>query len=139
MFDAAQGPTFEADFRVVGAPGEERWLRAWATPVLQPDGNTLWNGVSVYITEMVRAQETLRENEERLREAQHIAHMGDWHWDILQNELHCCHELYAIFGLSPHAGPVPPEPGTVSLIDPEESRTIQTLCRTPELRTSSGS
>lgn len=43
----------------------------------------------------------LSESEERLKEAQRIAHVGSWDWDIVNNNLHWSDEIYRIFGLKP--------------------------------------
>ena len=51
--------------------------------------------------ELKQAKNSLQENEERLKEAQRIAHLGNWEWDIVQNELIWSDEIYRIFGLEP--------------------------------------
>jgi PAS domain S-box-containing protein len=38
---------------------------------------------------------------ENLAEAQRIAHLGNWDWDIVNNELYWSDEIYRIFGLMP--------------------------------------
>jgi PAS domain S-box-containing protein len=43
----------------------------------------------------------LIKSEERLAEAQRIAHLGNWDWNIITNELHWSDEIYRIFGLTP--------------------------------------
>jgi len=53
------------------------------------------------IAERKRAEETLRKSEIRLAEAQKIAHLGNWDWNILTNELYWSDEIYRIFGLQP--------------------------------------
>lgn len=47
------------------------------------------------------AEEKLKESEERLREAQQISRLGNWNWDIVNNELTWSDEIYRIFGLAP--------------------------------------
>ena len=37
----------------------------------------------------------------QLAEAQRIAHMGNWNWDIVTNDLSWSDEIYRIFGLQP--------------------------------------
>ena len=46
-------------------------------------------------------KEALRANEARLNEAQRIAHIGDWEWDISTNAVHWSDELYRIYGYRP--------------------------------------
>lgn len=53
------------------------------------------------ITKRKKAEEALRESEKRLINAQRIAHMGSWDWDITTNELFWSDEIYRIFGLNP--------------------------------------
>ena len=51
-------------------------------------------------SEISRRTYELAESEKRLREAQHIARLGSWDWDIVKNELHWSDEVYNIFGLN---------------------------------------
>ncbi len=48
-----------------------------------------------------RTEESLRESEANLAEAQGIAHIGSWYWDIVSNKLIWSEEVYRIFGISP--------------------------------------
>jgi len=48
-----------------------------------------------------RTDEALRRSEARLSEAQRIAHIGNWDWNIQANDLHWSDEIYRIFGLAP--------------------------------------
>ncbi|MCK4568154.1 MAG: PAS domain-containing sensor histidine kinase, partial [Candidatus Thorarchaeota archaeon] len=43
----------------------------------------------------------LRSSEARLAEAQKIAHLGSWDWDIVTDELHWSTEILNIFGVAP--------------------------------------
>ncbi len=43
----------------------------------------------------------LAAGEARLANAQRIAHIGNWDWDIVKNEYTCSEEVYRIFGLDP--------------------------------------
>ena len=47
------------------------------------------------------AEEALKKKDQRLSEAQRIAHLGHWDWNILTNELTCTDEAYLILGISP--------------------------------------
>ncbi len=51
--------------------------------------------------ELRRHYEALQRSEKRLSEAQRIANLGNWEWDIETNDLHWSDEIYRIFGLDP--------------------------------------
>lgn len=46
-------------------------------------------------------EQALRLSESRLVEAQRMAHLGNWDWDIVKNTLWWSDEVYRIFGLEP--------------------------------------
>jgi diguanylate cyclase (GGDEF)-like protein/PAS domain S-box-containing protein len=50
---------------------------------------------------LARVYGELRERGERLAEAQRIARLGHWDWDVVQNTLAWSDEVYRIFGLQP--------------------------------------
>ncbi|MBI2401001.1 MAG: PAS domain-containing protein [Deltaproteobacteria bacterium] len=58
-------------------------------------------GISTDITELKRSQEALSRSEASLANAQGIAHIGNWDWDIEANELWWSDETYRIFGVAP--------------------------------------
>ena len=62
---------------------------------------TRFIGTHVDITEHKRAEAALIKSEASLNEAQKMAHIGNWEWDILSNELYWSDEIYRIFGLTP--------------------------------------
>jgi PAS domain S-box-containing protein len=66
---------YHMDHHVQMPSGEDLWLRLMATPQSLPDGDILWNGVAINITERKQAEEkiqaSLREKEALLREIHH--------------------------------------------------------------------
>jgi PAS domain S-box-containing protein len=52
------------------------------------------------ITVRKQAEEGLRLSEARLTEAQRIAHLGNWDWNVTTNKLMWSDEIYRIFGLA---------------------------------------
>jgi len=53
------------------------------------------------ITERKKMEETLQENERKLREVQEMAHLGSWHWDMKTGDVEWSEEVYKIFHLDP--------------------------------------
>lgn len=58
-------------------------------------------GVIREITERKKAEDMLRKSQKNLAEAQKIAHLGSWEWDIVTNYLECSDEVYRIFEITP--------------------------------------
>ena len=56
------------------------------------------------VTSRVHARELLELNEGRLADAQQVARLGSWDWDIASGEVTCSDELYRICGRRPERG-----------------------------------
>ncbi len=68
------------------------------------DAAGAFTGVLMVIRDLTHIRETervLRESEASLANAQRIAHLGNWDWNIVTNELRWSDEIYRIFGLTP--------------------------------------
>lgn len=73
-----------------------------AVPVLDKAGSFIgYRGVHRNVTQRKEAEDALRKSNERLENAQRIAKMGGWEWDIEKDELHWSDEIYRIFGVEP--------------------------------------
>lgn len=84
---------------IVGEDAEPLWLIINAYPDLDANGDLLQVIVSlVDVTEGRRHEKALREGEARLKEAQRVAHVGDWVWDVPGHSLTCSDELFRILG-----------------------------------------
>src|SRR4051812_16511443 len=51
----------------------------------------------------LRIEDELRRSEARLREAQQLARLGSWEWDIPANVVTWSDELFRIYGLAPQS------------------------------------
>lgn len=54
-------------------------------------------------------EEELEKKNHQLEEAQQLAHIGSWEWDIANDMVSCSTEFYRIFGLEPCEGAIPSE------------------------------
>ncbi|AKB28891.1 Sensory transduction histidine kinase [Methanosarcina siciliae T4/M] len=63
--------------------------------------NDLENSVKERTSKLETAFDSLKESEKSLAEAQKMAHIGNWHYDIQTNKLYWSDEMYSIFGLNP--------------------------------------
>jgi len=74
----------------------QRWFENRIHP--SPDGLTIY---FVDITERKQIEQELEHNQRMLAEAQHVARVGNWEWDIVANKVTWSAELYRIYGLEP--------------------------------------
>jgi len=51
--------------------------------------------------ELEKAYNSLKESEKSLSEAQRMAHIGNWDWDLITGKVQLSDEVYRIFGLKP--------------------------------------
>jgi PAS domain S-box-containing protein len=82
--------------------GDLRYRLVNSTPVRDAQG-TIIGCVSVVrdITERKHVEDKLRTSESDLRQAQAVAHVGSWRWDINSDRLIWSDEMFRIFGIPP--------------------------------------
>jgi len=101
------GKPYEDEMRLRGGDGEYRWFLVRSEPLRDAQGNVVkWYGSSIDIEDRKQAEEKLKHSKVQLAQAQRLAHIGSWDWDLRTNEVTWSDELYHIFGL---------EPGTICL------------------------
>jgi PAS domain S-box-containing protein len=65
------------------------------------DGQDFVLGTFIDITERIKAEEALKQSENRLKMAQRIAHLGSWEFYVKENKALWSEELFHIFNLTP--------------------------------------
>jgi PAS domain S-box-containing protein len=98
----AGGTTESAECLLLRRDGEPVWTVISHSP--WQDQNGAYLGLIAFvndITERRRLSDELRRREEQLAEAQRVAHLGSWEWDIGADVLEWSDEMYRIFQLSP--------------------------------------
>ncbi|MEI7849385.1 MAG: PAS domain-containing protein, partial [Chloroflexota bacterium] len=91
------------EYRIILPDSAIRYI--WAksgTTIYDQDGKpTFLTGVAQDITERKLAEEVQRKSEEDLAEAQQIAQIGSWQWDMLSNKVSWSKEMYHVFDINP--------------------------------------
>ena len=77
------------------------------------------------ITERKRTEEALRESEARLGEAQRIAHIGSWEWDVKIDKLYWSNEVFRIYGFAPQEF-VPTFAKLMEVVHPDDRELLRT-------------
>jgi two-component system cell cycle sensor histidine kinase/response regulator CckA len=89
----------ELEYRIIREDGEVRFVRSIVEGITNGQGITVRiAGATQDITELVKARELLRESGERLKNAERLAHVGHWDWDLKTNQVIWSEECFRIFG-----------------------------------------
>jgi PAS domain S-box-containing protein len=92
---AGESRSFEHHFR-------NRWYRLFVEPMKDDGGNVIGCiGAGFDITGQHETQERLERSEHRLAQAQCVAHIGSFEWDVDANVMTWSDELERIYGLAP--------------------------------------
>ncbi|MBC7741480.1 MAG: response regulator [Bdellovibrionaceae bacterium] len=74
------------------------WANVVITPIRDAQGILIgFSKVTRDLSERKKNEESLRQREQQLREAQTIAKLGSWEWDIINNKIDWSTELYKIY------------------------------------------
>ena len=98
----ATGEPFEMVFPLRGADGRFRRFLTRVLPLKDAQGRVVqWFGTCTDVDELKRAEEALRESEQRLSLAQQAARIGSFEWNIQTDVNTWTPELEAMYGLEP--------------------------------------
>ncbi|XYH99142.1 ATP-binding protein [Sorangium sp. So ce1128] len=93
-------------FRVLRRDGAVRECLLSSLPIVDGAGPpSRYFGVVVDLTERRRAEQELRRSERMLNEAQRIAHVGSWSYDLASRTVRWSEQLYHILGVDPSTRP----------------------------------
>lgn len=120
------GTRADCEHRLIRPDGEMRVVHSLGDLKKDSKGRTQMFGTTQDITERKRAEEerqtlsrALQQSNARLEEAQRVAHIGHYEWNLIENRVTWSDELYRIYGLSPQKGPI--DVATVlEMIHPED-------------------
>ncbi|MEG5001064.1 PAS domain S-box protein [Microcoleus sp. B4-D4] len=89
--------------RLVKPNGEIRWWQGESMPTRSENGEIVFCGVLLDITDRKKAETAIRESQRQLKEAQRLAHVGNWEFKPATESVTWSEELFRIFGLEPAA------------------------------------
>ena len=94
---------FDKDGKFIGSMNmlTDITKRKEAETKLRETLDNLESSVKERTAELERAYKSLKESEKGLAEAQKMAHIRNWDWNIVTNEIYCSDEVYRIFGFNP--------------------------------------
>lgn len=93
--DARQDELVDFEARLIARDGSTHWME-WRH---KRSGDIIYS-VGRDVTAFKEHEETLRQQELMLREAQSIGHMGHWRWLVGSNDIQWSDEIYNIFGVT---------------------------------------
>jgi PAS domain S-box-containing protein len=83
-------------------------------------------GIAKDITERKRQEEQLRKSEQSLAQAQRIAQLGSWDYDMVLNRMYWSDQMYRIYGLSPDQY-APKFPSALEFVHPDDRAYLQSV------------
>ncbi|MDP1771124.1 MAG: PAS domain S-box protein [Methylobacter sp.] len=87
----------QEEFRVCRPGLPERWIEFRSVPMIDADGSIVWHGLMIDITERKHMEDALHDRERMLNEAQAIAQLGSWDWDVVGNSVEWSDMAYDIY------------------------------------------
>ncbi|MDT8446886.1 MAG: PAS domain-containing protein [bacterium] len=94
-----QAGHFELDLAIKQSSGARKQILVRGEALADPQGQVrAVEGVMLDVTQQKQTEATLREREAQWIQAQHIAHFGSWHWDLIADQITWSEEVFRIFG-----------------------------------------
>ncbi|MBC7827933.1 MAG: PAS domain-containing protein [Chitinophagaceae bacterium] len=118
---------FDFYYRIHAADGKMKILHARGEVLVHKENGKAYKLVGTVqdVTEKQTLIRNLKYNEQLYKQAQSIAHLGNWSWDVNQNKIEWTDELYRIYGLTPQTETM--EYGRyLSFIHPDDLESVTT-------------
>ena len=119
--------TEQVDCRYVRKDGSPVWCLVNRSPLLDGDGHHIGSiNLVSDITERKLVDERLRRSGDLLAEAQRVAHLGSWSWDVPEDGINWSDEVYRILGISRSGSDMTYE-GYLDRIHPEDRDMVNSV------------
>lgn len=118
--EAETGESVEHTYRIIRPDGEIRWVHTRHFPLYEGARQLVRIiGLAEDITGRKRAEEALRESEERFRQIASLTSDGLYDWDIVAGSIWRSDELRSILGMAPDDNRLPG--GWISRLHPDDA------------------
>jgi PAS domain S-box-containing protein len=129
----ARKESFDFYYRINAKDGQLKILHARGKMRLDKNGEVeTIIGTAQDVTEKQMLISKLRQNESIYKQAEELANMGNWSWDIINNKLEWTDQLYRIYGLQPQSEEITLE-RFLSFVHPDDreyvSKGVDTLLK----------
>jgi two-component system sensor kinase len=126
---AQTGIAQRAEFRFLLASGEVRYIESQGSAVRNPDGSAaLVVVVSRDVTDRRLTEDALRAREVQLQEAQALAKLGHWEWDLRKDTRQWSEQVLRNFGITDTGQPVR-YTDFLALVHPEDREHMEKALR----------
>ncbi|HJQ29220.1 MAG TPA: EAL domain-containing protein, partial [Rubrobacter sp.] len=120
-----EGEPFSEEYRLLAKDGSVVWVREEAVLIRDDEGEPLyWQGIILDITGRKEAEEELRKSRANLAEAQRMAHLGSWDWDLRTGEIDWSDETFRIYGFEPKSF-VPSFERLLEVVHPQDRKVLR--------------
>jgi len=111
----------------IGREGSPRWLRAYIYPVRDETGSVTEMALLLEdVTEHKRSEEALRKSEKNLAEAQRMARLGSWEWEVKTGEVTWSDEVFRVYGYEPQEF-VPTLEKLMEVVHPDDRESVEQM------------
>lgn len=108
-------------YRIRKKTGEYSWLRNYESVFKRDEQGSVIEtiGITLDVNKEMETTLALRKTEAIYKQAEELANIGNWNWDIKNNKLEWTDQLYRIYGLEPQSEEMTIE-RFLSFIDPDD-------------------